>query len=40
VGSGVHAEKQGGAIVGGREKTKIESIKEYQNLLREVFNLN
>jgi dienelactone hydrolase len=30
----------GGAIVGGNEKAKIESIKEYQNLLRRVFNIN
>ena len=29
----------GGAIVGGNEKAKIESTKEYQNLLRRVFNI-
>lgn len=32
--------KDGEAIVGGNNKAKIESIKEYQNLLRKVFNLN
>jgi dienelactone hydrolase len=30
----------GGAIVGGNEKAKIESIKQYQGLLRKVFNLD
>jgi hypothetical protein len=30
----------GGAIVAGNNEAKIESIKEYQNLLRRVFNLN
>jgi dienelactone hydrolase len=30
----------GGAIVAGNNKAKIESIKEYQNLLMRVFNLN
>jgi len=30
----------GGAIVGGNEKAKLESIKEYQNLLRKVFNID
>ena len=30
----------GGAIVGGNEKAKIESIKQYQGLLRRVFNLD
>jgi len=30
----------GGAIVGGNEEAKRESIKEYQNLLREVFNID
>jgi dienelactone hydrolase len=30
----------GGAIVGGNEKAKIESIKEYQSFLRNVFNIN
>lgn len=29
----------GGAIVGGNEKAKIESTSEYQNLLRRVFNI-
>ena len=32
--------KDGEAIVGGNKEAKIESIKEYQNLLRNVFNLN
>ena len=30
----------GGAVVGGNAKAKIESIKEYQNLLMRVFNIN
>jgi dienelactone hydrolase len=30
----------GEAIVGGNEKAKIESIKEYQSFLRNVFNIN
>ena len=30
---------EGGAIVGGNEKAKLESIKEYQNLLSRVFNI-
>jgi hypothetical protein len=32
--------KDGQAIVGGNNEAKIESIKEYQNLLRGVFNIN